>query len=49
MQDAEFIALRWFAMQEEGTMHIRALRNLIRQQVGMDRIPDTEPVQPIQA
>jgi hypothetical protein len=44
MQDAEVIALRWSAMQEEGTMHIRALRNLIRQQIGMERIPDNEPV-----
>ena len=44
MEDAEMVAIRWSAMQEEGTMHIRALRNLIHQQVGMERIPDHEPV-----
>lgn len=45
MEDAEIIAIRWAAMAEEGTMHIRALRNLIRQQAGLERIPDEQPLE----
>lgn len=44
---AELAAIEWSQMSEDGTMHIRALRNILRRRAGLDPIPDTETVEPL--
>lgn len=49
LRDAEIAAIEWSLMADAGTMHIRALRNIIRRRAGLDPIPDTEPVEALSA